>query len=98
MTDNEIIKALECCTSHKGYNACISGCPFHEQGLCLVDADALPTHSLDLINRQKAEIEKHKKRCSCCGEKTTKTIINLQELLAKQRAAIERLEKELAER
>lgn len=47
-------------------------------------------HPNDLINRQKAEIEKHKKRCSCCGEKTTKTIINLQELLAEQKAEIER--------
>ena len=58
MTDNEIIKALGCCTSHKGYEACISGCPFQEQELCQEDADALLTHSLDLINRQQAEIER----------------------------------------
>ena len=61
MTDNEIIKALECCTSHRGYEACIGGCPFHEQELCLKDADAVLTHSLDLINRQQAEIERLQK-------------------------------------
>ena len=57
MTDAEIIKALECCVSHKGIEACKSSCPFHEQELCIEDGDALLKHSLDLINRQKAEID-----------------------------------------
>ena len=57
MTDNEIIKALECCISHKGNVACKSGCPFHEQELCIEDGDALLKHSLDLINRQKSQIK-----------------------------------------
>ena len=58
LTDEQIIKALECCISHKGNVACKSGCPFHEQELCIEDGDALLKHSLNLINRQKAEIEK----------------------------------------
>ena len=65
MTDNEIIKALECCISHKGNVACKSGCPFHEQELCIEDGDALLKHSLDLINRQKAEIERLKAEAEC---------------------------------
>ena len=55
MTDNEIIKALECCS--KQY-ACNEECP-----LCDIDniAYCIPTllgNTLDLINRQKAEIER----------------------------------------
>ena len=60
MTDNEIIKALECCISHKGFEACESSCPFYEQEMCLEDGDALLKYSLDLINRQQAEIERLK--------------------------------------
>ena len=51
MTDAEIIKALECCISNDG-NCDI--CPQHS-GTCVND---LLMSSLDLINRQKAEIEK----------------------------------------
>lgn len=50
MTDNEIIKALECCM-----NAC-KECPFKKYGEeC---AAKLNKCALDLINRQKAEIER----------------------------------------
>ena len=48
MTDNEIIKGLECCGIRD--TKCIS-CPYYEKTYC-VDVDAL-----DLINRQKAEID-----------------------------------------
>ena len=48
MTDNEIIKALECCGI---LDTQCTSCPYYEK-ICCVDADAL-----DLINRQKAEIE-----------------------------------------
>ena len=49
MTDNDIIKALEYCTD-KGY---CSDCPYCKRHLdCKIEYDAL-----DLINRQKAEIE-----------------------------------------
>ena len=46
---------------------------------------------LGLINRQKAEIEKLKERCSKCGEKTTKNTLSLQEILGDKIAEIERL-------
>ena len=53
MTDNEIIKALERCT---GYPSCPTDCPLYEQPMdCLLK---LSKPTLDLINRQKAEIER----------------------------------------
>lgn len=64
MTDNEIIKMLECCKQEIDSNGVICGgckkCPNYEgeTGLCKED---LPTVVLDLINRQKAEIERLKK-------------------------------------
>lgn len=54
MTDNEIIKALELCFAPDGM-AC-SKCPYHKFGkLCKVERSK---DSLDLIKRQKAEIER----------------------------------------
>ena len=54
MTDEQIIKALECCRSDLG-NMC-SICPSFDldNDYC---ADELHEHALDLINRQQAEIE-----------------------------------------
>lgn len=49
MTDNEIIKALECCSKGDCDN-----CPNNYGSCCY----RLAKKSLDLINRQKAEIEK----------------------------------------
>ena len=51
MTDNEIIKALECCSEPVGIN-CVK-CPLEKN--CL-DVNMCEI-ALDLINRQKAEIE-----------------------------------------
>lgn len=52
MTDKEIIKALECCTD---YPSCPTDCPLYEQPVdCLLK---LSKPTLNLINRQKAEIE-----------------------------------------
>ena len=51
MTDNDIIKALECCGCD---NYQCDNCPYAYK-TCTVYKD-----SLDLINRQKAEIEKWK--------------------------------------
>lgn len=52
MTDNEIIKALECCS---GLDGC-KECPAKEYNLeC---SDVLKFNALKLINRQKAEIER----------------------------------------
>lgn len=53
MTDNEIRKALECC-----FIDCNCGdCPYYykDEGCC---PDMLMNDALDLINRQKAEIER----------------------------------------
>ena len=53
MTDNEIIKALECCKTPECSNC--AKCP--QQGLGTDCLGELITATLDLINRQKAEIE-----------------------------------------
>lgn len=63
MTDNEIIKALECCSKAHGVRDCISlKCPLFDKErhlfLCIHDDTDLFGISLDLINRQKAEIER----------------------------------------
>ena len=47
MTDNEIIKALECCSDSNCHECPIEGC-----------TDDIFRNALDLINRQKAEIER----------------------------------------
>ena len=60
MTDNEIIKALECCVSSTGSEAC-EGCPFNENDICDKDSNATEKYALDLILRQKAEIERLQK-------------------------------------
>lgn len=57
--DEEIIKALECCISTTTAEACVR-CPFNKQKLCDKDQWALEKYALDLINRQKAEIERLK--------------------------------------
>lgn len=57
MTDNEIIKALECCTSWGCETSC-ADCPLHDTG-CLHFNKLGET--LDLINRQKATIEQLEK-------------------------------------
>jgi hypothetical protein len=55
MTDAEIIKALECCTNSLD---CPADCPLYEYaGYCFL---ALHKPTLDLINRQKTEIERLK--------------------------------------
>ena len=55
LTDNEIIKALECCNKPIGKTEC-GICPlYHSAGRC---TENMLTNALDLINRQKAEIER----------------------------------------
>lgn len=51
-TDEEIIKALECCCKDN-YEGDCPKCPLQLNGNCNV---ILAEHALDLINRQKAEI------------------------------------------
>ena len=51
MTDEQIIKALECCLKAEH---CVEDCPLYNSISCY---DALARGVLGLINRQKAEIE-----------------------------------------
>ena len=57
MTDNEIIKALECCTDDSNGVTRCERCPYQTTDLdyCI---DDLLEQALDLINRQQAEIER----------------------------------------
>ena len=62
MTDNEIVKALECC---KDDDTCPEECPYFslewEGGKdCLDIQDGIIPKAYDLITRQKAEIERYK--------------------------------------
>lgn len=52
MTDNEIIKALECCTSGETSDVC-KDCPF--DSICDKDSNALARHSLNIIKRLQSE-------------------------------------------
>ena len=80
MTDNEIIKALECCIKAETWGDCEKmGCPASTKQGChfylRTDDDYENTiyieifkDALDLINRQKAEIEALKRsRTRMCG-------------------------------
>ena len=53
LTDNEIIKALECCVTYEFCTGCplVDNCP---------SSYSLLKSALDLINRQKAEIERQR--------------------------------------
>ena len=83
MTDNEIIKALECCNKPIRENSCTE-CVFYHSGK---RSSNMLNAALDLIKRQKAEIEslKHRK---------TELQIRNQELQHEKSEAI----KEFAER
>ena len=89
MTDDEIIKALECCGS--GYGNCYS-CPYDAESCITTEGESLLLKSaLDLINRQKAEIEslKHRK---------TELQIRNQELQHEKSEAIKEFVEKLKER
>lgn len=65
MTEYEIIKALECCSKHQ--NSCEKNCPL--DSICSNVRDCLlnlSKNALDLINRQKAEIEQLNKDLMKC--------------------------------
>ena len=53
MTDEQIIKALECCQSND--NKTCRRCYFRQDRYC---RETMAGYALDLINRQKAEIER----------------------------------------
>ncbi len=81
MTDNEIIKALECCPKAEMTVDCKAlGCPVYQKKGCgyvlncdldsTTDAiiEGLSKDALDLINRQQAEIERLAKGCGIITE------------------------------
>lgn len=59
LTDEDVVEGLERCISTTTDKAC-AGCPFNKQNLCDIDQWALEKYALNLINRQKAEIERLK--------------------------------------
>lgn len=80
MTDNDILKALECCSKPHCNN---SICPMFDNTINTKDCiTKLSTNALDLISRQKAE-----KEALIAGQET------LQKYIAEQKAEIEGLEK-----
>lgn len=58
MTDNEILKALKCC-SMGSYPAC-RDCPYHDDYVNRGCINKRNADIKDLINRQKAEVERYK--------------------------------------
>lgn len=59
MSDEDIIKALECCKEAKLNQDCLDlECPFATEYGCNIDVEELRNAALDLINRQKAEIDR----------------------------------------
>ena len=65
MTDNEIIKALEI---HADNEADCSGCPIYHSDTGETCVYELSQNALDLINRQKAEIERLQSIIDCYEE------------------------------
>lgn len=57
-TDEEIIRALELCSKSLSIKTC-QKCPFYLRTNCV---SALKLNAIDLINRQKAEIERLKQK------------------------------------
>lgn len=71
LTDEEIIKALECCAKSKTNGDCKAlKCPCFKDVTCIfVDDDyGLQNLAFDLINRQKSEIERLKECPKCVYE------------------------------
>ena len=62
-TDEEIVKALECCLCDD--SECLQ---CQKKELCKIDCDELATKTIDLINRQKSEIERLKECPKCVYE------------------------------
>ena len=79
MTDNEIIKALKYCFARGFDESTCYECPFYTAtAKCTED---LRDSALDLINRQKAEIEEWKKKANTPFAKVTFDRDKLQEIV-----------------
>ena len=71
MTDNEIIKALECCILYKQISS--ENCPLCDVKSC---KENLRKHCLDLITRQKAEIDSLKSELDAAIKAITPCCLN----------------------
>ena len=90
MTDNEIIKALDCC-SNASWSSC-HDCPYREKQFQNHCAFTMSGDALALINRQQAEIERLTK---CRKEEVEKLMSAIDEVVTEAKSeAI----KEFAER
>lgn len=89
MTDNEILKALECMA---GDEIECSKCAYHDIDRCRV---WVPKDAIDLINRQKAEIEQLNQKYDLAVAEREANVKGFTEELAKARAEVERLQAEI---
>lgn len=84
MTDNEIIKALECCIAV--VTECNEDCPYYNYDDC---ERKIWTDCLDLINRTKIESKRYRGKCALQKKELTR----LYDEINHQKAEIERLQK-----
>ena len=90
MTDNEIIKALECCTIRE---MDCKNCLNKNQGLhCIYETMKL---ALDLIDRQKAEIERLSIECETLVTQLKVAYEQIHKLNMAKSEAIKEFEEEL---
>lgn len=75
MTDKEIIKSLECCCEN---NVCPDVCPLKDMAYVGDCYQVRSKYTLDLINRQQAEIERLKAGMKKLVEKKRLYIENMQ--------------------
>lgn len=71
MTDNDIIKALEHCSNYERLEDCI-GCPLRSK----CDQNVLEKYSLDLVTRQKEEIDSLKSELDAAIKAITPCCLN----------------------
>jgi hypothetical protein len=99
MTDNEIIKALECLS---GINILCKECAYHKKFHYPDCRQEVAEKALDLINRQKAEIERLKAEADQIAEDYSNLVIEKDELFDEAEKLIKKAKaeavKEFAER
>ncbi len=79
MTDNEIIKALECC-KYSVHNKDCGHCPYVECETQIGCVGELLTDTLDLINRQKEDVEIYMRKEKFINAKCDSILDNLEKL------------------
>lgn len=85
MTDEQIIKAMECCSNVERITDC-GCCPYYRNG-CL---DKVHLDAIDLINRQRAEISELQHKYDLAVAEREANVKGFTETLERQRAEIER--------